>query len=162
MIADWIAETIDLDHSLGHHQLVALIVGDGDFDGLRRGCRAEGVLPATQHCRCAVGHSVVGDVCRHIVDAGKFVGGVSQAGVLYQHLITRFELLAVGVGLVADLAVTGACRQHLIDALSVGIHHPYDLATLFQQQGDAPIIMASHSIVREAMVSHTLVADIGI
>lgn len=35
MIADWIAETIDLDHSLGHHQLVALIVGDGDFDGLR-------------------------------------------------------------------------------------------------------------------------------
>ena len=59
MIADWIAETIDLDHSLGHHQLIASIIADAVIeakqgeDAVRRNVVDEEENPAVELAEAA-------------------------------------------------------------------------------------------------------------
>ena len=92
VVAYRVSKTGYLDHSF--RQIIrggSPIGGNPEGDGLRRRLRTEPVLVGAKNecrsCRCAV----IGDICRHIVYARKFIRRMEKSVILHADVIARTE-----------------------------------------------------------------------
>ena len=137
VVADGVAEAVDLDNAFIHNQLGVggdvIVGGDVDGDGLGAGGGAEGVLARAEDERRAVGDAVIGHIRRHVVDAGELVCRVAQARVLNLDLVAGLDDLAAGTGDVGDFAPAGFGGEHLVGGVTGGVGDADNLTAFLEK-----------------------------
>ena len=77
---------------------------------------------------------------------------MEQSAVLHFNLVARMSLLLARMGDVADGALAGFGRHHLIDGFSCSIGKTYDVAALLEQQGVAAVVALGDTRGGESVV----------